>query len=43
MASTHLTLPVPVLILEDDAVMQQRLEKILVELGYQTEHLLFCF
>ena len=43
MASTHLTLPVPVLILEDDAVMQQRLEKILVELGYQSEHLLFCF
>ncbi|WP_061518070.1 response regulator transcription factor [Acinetobacter venetianus] len=38
----NLTLPIPVLILEDDAVMQQRLKLILLELGYTQEVLIFA-
>lgn len=40
--NTHLTLPIPVLILEDDAVMQHRLKTILLNIGYPEEALLFA-
>lgn len=39
--TSNLTLPIPVLIVEDDMVMQQRLKTILVGIGYEEEFLLF--
>ena len=42
MASTELILPVPVFILEDDAVMQQRLKQLLLDIGYTTDSLIFA-
>lgn len=41
MNTAHLTLPIPVLIVEDDGVMQKRLKTILLSLGYEEEYLLF--
>jgi DNA-binding NarL/FixJ family response regulator len=41
-ASTELILPVPVFILEDDAVMQQRLKQLLLDIGYTTDSLIFA-
>ena len=42
MTQTELTLPVPVFILEDDAVMQQRLKQLLLELGYTADAFIFA-
>ncbi|NNP69496.1 response regulator transcription factor [Acinetobacter sp. Ac_5812] len=41
-SQNELTLPVPVFILEDDAIMQQRLKKILLEIGYTQDALIFA-
>ena len=38
----NLTLPIPILILEDDPIMQQRLQGILFALGYSTDVVLFA-
>ncbi len=38
----ELILPVPVFILEDDTLMQQRLKKILLEIGYAEDALIFA-
>lgn len=35
-------LPIPVLILEDDVIMQQRTEKLLLELGYTADNFIFA-
>ena len=42
MKITDLELPRPVLILEDDLLMQQRLKTILINIGYQYEELLLA-
>lgn len=39
---SELTLPVPIFILEDDVVMQQRLRQILLELGYTDDTFIFA-
>ena len=41
-SQTELILPVPVFILEDDAIMQQRLKRILLEIGYAEDALIFA-
>ncbi|VXA55391.1 conserved hypothetical protein [Acinetobacter proteolyticus] len=41
-SQNELTLPVPVFILEDDAIMQQRLKRILFEIGYTEDALIFA-
>ncbi|WP_032864830.1 response regulator transcription factor [Acinetobacter higginsii] len=41
-SQNELTLPVPVFILEDDAIMQQRLKRILLDIGYTQEALIFA-
>lgn len=38
----NLTLPIPILILEDDPIMQQRLQGVLFALGYSTDVVLFA-
>ena len=40
LSQTELILPVPVFILEDDAIMQQRLKRILLEIGYAEDALI---
>ena len=42
LSQTELILPVPVFILEDDAIMQQRLKRILLEIGYAEDALIFA-
>lgn len=42
MTQTELTLPVPIFILEDDTVMQQRLKQLLIELGYTADAFIFA-
>ena len=42
MIPDEVDLPLPVLILEDDALMQQRTEKLLLELGYSSNHFLYA-
>ena len=41
-AASTLILPVPVLILEDDALVQSRLKEIMIELGYEESMLIFA-
>ena len=41
-AASTLILPVPVLILEDDALVQSRLTEIMIELGYEESMLIFA-
>lgn len=42
MTDLSLDLPIPVLILEDDQVIQQRLQHLLITIGYDNEHILFA-
>ena len=42
MAASTLILPVPVIILEDDALVQSRLKEIMIELGYEESMLIFA-
>ncbi|MFU8926764.1 response regulator [Acinetobacter puyangensis] len=41
-SSQELTLPIPVLIVEDDAAIQHRLKDLLLNLGYQQDMLIFA-
>ena len=41
-AASTLILPVPVLILEDDALVESRLKEIMIELGYEESMLIFA-
>lgn len=42
MSTPEIMLPVPVFILEDDAVMQQRLKQLLFDIGYSIDTLIFA-
>lgn len=42
MSQNELILPVPVFILEDDVMMQQRLKQVLLDIGYTTDVLIFA-
>lgn len=42
MPTSELTLPIPVLILEDDGLVQSRLKEIMLDLGYEDSMLIFA-
>ncbi|MFW1939286.1 response regulator [Acinetobacter junii] len=42
MTDQMLTLPVPVLIIEDEPIIQERLKNLLISIGYQSQNLFFA-